>query len=78
VLLFARRPSERCSPRHGGSLRLGRDRAGLREQAFELAPARAAELWRSTLESCEPPPIDDAIEAELKEFVVRRRAELGD
>ena len=42
------------------------------------ATARAGEIWRATLESYEPPPLDDAIRAELEEFVVRRRAELGD
>ena len=40
--------------------------------------ARAGEIWRSTLESYEQPPLDDALRAELEEFVVRRRAELGD
>jgi trimethylamine--corrinoid protein Co-methyltransferase len=40
--------------------------------------ARAGEIWRETLESYEQPPLDDAIRAELDEFVVRRRAELGD
>ena len=38
----------------------------------------AGEIWRATLESYEQPPLDDAIRAELEEFVVRRRAELGD
>ena len=42
------------------------------------ATARAAEIWRATLESYEQPALDDAIRAELEEFVVRRRAELGD
>src|SRR5262249_22567057 len=40
--------------------------------------ARAAEVWRSTLPAYEQPPLDEAIRAELEEFVVRRRAELGD
>ena len=40
--------------------------------------ARAAEIWREKLEGYEPPPLDDAIRAELKEFVDRRRTELGD
>src|ERR1700681_654969 len=40
--------------------------------------ARAAEIWRATLESYEQPSLDDAVRAELEEFVVRRRAELGD
>ncbi|MGH2886582.1 MAG: trimethylamine methyltransferase family protein, partial [Solirubrobacteraceae bacterium] len=39
---------------------------------------RAGEIWRATLESYELPPLDDAIRAELEEFVVRRRVELGD
>jgi trimethylamine--corrinoid protein Co-methyltransferase len=40
--------------------------------------ARAAERWRETLDRYEQPPLDDAIRSELTEFVVRRRAELGD
>src|SRR6202041_283052 len=40
--------------------------------------ARAAEIWRATLERYEQPPLEDAIRSELEEFVVRRRAELGD
>jgi trimethylamine---corrinoid protein Co-methyltransferase len=39
---------------------------------------RAGKIWRDKLEAYEPPPLDDAIEAELGEYVVRRRAELGD
>lgn len=42
------------------------------------ATARAAELWRKQLSEFEPPPLDETIRAELEEFVVRRRAELGD
>ena len=34
--------------------------------------ARAAKIWRDTLEAYEEPPIDDAVKAELKEFVDRR------
>ena len=40
--------------------------------------ARAGEIAASTLEAYEAPPLDDAIRAELEEYVVRRRAELGD
>ena len=40
--------------------------------------ARAGEIWRKKLESFEPPPLDDAIRAELDDFVARRRRELGD
>jgi trimethylamine--corrinoid protein Co-methyltransferase len=42
------------------------------------ATERAGEIWRKTLDEYEPPPMDDAIRAELKEYVDRRRAELGD
>jgi trimethylamine---corrinoid protein Co-methyltransferase len=40
--------------------------------------ARAGRIWRERVESYEPPPLDDAIRAELDEYVVRRRTELGD
>ncbi len=40
--------------------------------------ARAGKIWKATLEAYEPPPLDEAIRAELEEYVVRRRAELGD
>jgi trimethylamine--corrinoid protein Co-methyltransferase len=40
--------------------------------------ARAEALWRKRLEEYEQPPLDEAIRAELEEYVVRRRAELGD
>ncbi len=42
------------------------------------ATARASEIVAKTLDEYEPPPLDDAIRAELDEFVTRRRAELGD
>jgi trimethylamine---corrinoid protein Co-methyltransferase len=40
--------------------------------------ARAGEIWRKKLEDFSPPPLDDAIRAELDDFVQRRRRELGD
>jgi trimethylamine--corrinoid protein Co-methyltransferase len=40
--------------------------------------ARAGEICAKKLEEYEPPPLDDAIRAELEEYVIRRRAELGD
>jgi trimethylamine--corrinoid protein Co-methyltransferase len=40
--------------------------------------ARAAELWRTTLEGYEQPALDDGVRAELQEYVSRRRTELGD
>jgi trimethylamine--corrinoid protein Co-methyltransferase len=42
------------------------------------AAARAEKIWRDTLDRYEEPPLDDAVRAELQEFVTRRRAELGD
>ena len=40
--------------------------------------ARAGALWRAELERYERPPLDDAVLAELNEFVERRTRELGD
>jgi trimethylamine--corrinoid protein Co-methyltransferase len=40
--------------------------------------ARASEICAKTLDEYQQPPLDDAIRAELEEFVTRRRAELGD
>jgi trimethylamine--corrinoid protein Co-methyltransferase len=42
------------------------------------ATARAGEIWRDTLEGYEQPPLDDAVRDELREYVDRRRRELGD
>ncbi len=42
------------------------------------ANARAGLLYKSQLEAYEQPPLDDAVRLELEEYVVRRRAELGD
>ncbi len=39
---------------------------------------RAAKIWRDTLAAYEQPPLDEAVRAQLEEYVVRRRAELGD
>jgi trimethylamine--corrinoid protein Co-methyltransferase len=40
--------------------------------------ARATQLYQAKLEAYEPPALDEAIREELGEYVVRRRAELGD
>src|SRR6202042_3250708 len=40
--------------------------------------ARASELYQKKLAEYEQPPLDEAIRQELEEYVVRRRAELGD
>jgi trimethylamine--corrinoid protein Co-methyltransferase len=42
------------------------------------ATARASEIVDKTLADYQTPPMDDAIRSELEEYVVRRRAELGD
>jgi trimethylamine---corrinoid protein Co-methyltransferase len=42
------------------------------------ATARASKIWRETLESYEQPELDDSIREELRDYVARRRAELGD
>ena len=40
--------------------------------------ARAGVRWRELLDTYERPPLDDAVEEELVEYVERRAAELGD
>jgi trimethylamine--corrinoid protein Co-methyltransferase len=42
------------------------------------ATARGAEIWRQALDEYEQPPIDCALEEELRAYVDRRRGELGD
>jgi len=42
------------------------------------AQARAAKIWREQLEAYEQPPIDNAVRDELRDYVARRRIELGD
>jgi trimethylamine--corrinoid protein Co-methyltransferase len=42
------------------------------------AAGRAGQIYQRTLAEYEQPPLDDAVRAELEEYVVRRRAELGD
>ncbi|MHB1434022.1 MAG: trimethylamine methyltransferase family protein [Streptosporangiaceae bacterium] len=42
------------------------------------ATARAAEIAAKRLAEYQAPPLDDAIRAELEDYVARRRAELGD
>ena len=39
---------------------------------------RATAIWQAALERYQQPPMDSALQAELEEFVTRRRAELGD
>jgi trimethylamine---corrinoid protein Co-methyltransferase len=42
------------------------------------AAARAAEIYRKKLDEYQAPPLDDAVRAELAEYVAIRRKELGD
>jgi trimethylamine--corrinoid protein Co-methyltransferase len=42
------------------------------------AAARASDIWRKTLEEYEEPAMDAGLREELKAYVDRRRAELGD
>ncbi len=42
------------------------------------AAHRAEKIYKEKLEAYEAPALDDAVRAELEEFVVRRRKELGD
>jgi trimethylamine--corrinoid protein Co-methyltransferase len=42
------------------------------------AAARAGDVWRKELDAYELPAMDDGTRQELEEYVVRRRAELGD
>ena len=44
----------------------------------EDAAARAGTIYRKALDEYQAPPLDDAIRAELEEYVERRRRELGD
>jgi trimethylamine--corrinoid protein Co-methyltransferase len=48
------------------------------KQGGKDATARAGEIFARKLQEYEQPPMDEAIRAELQEFVTRRRAELGD
>jgi trimethylamine---corrinoid protein Co-methyltransferase len=42
------------------------------------AAERATEIYKEQLDSYEQPPIDDAVRDELRDYVARRRIELGD
>jgi trimethylamine--corrinoid protein Co-methyltransferase len=42
------------------------------------AAQRANAIWKRRLAEYEPPPLDDAIDAELLDFIARRKAELPD
>jgi trimethylamine--corrinoid protein Co-methyltransferase len=48
------------------------------ESGSHEAPARAHDVWRRMLTEYEPPPLDEAIEAELTEWITRRKASFPD
>ena len=86
-----REPAGQPLPRHGAHARQLRDRLlplarrpttrrfeqWLEDGALDAAQ-RANTIWKQRLAEYEPPPIDDAIDAELREYVARRKAELPD
>jgi trimethylamine---corrinoid protein Co-methyltransferase len=42
------------------------------------ATARASKIWRETVDAYEQPEIDEGVRSELRDYVARRRIELGD
>ena len=48
------------------------------KQGGKDTAARASEICAKTLDEYEPPPMDEAVRAELQDYVDRRRTELGD
>ena len=51
---------------------------GVARAGAQDATARASGIYPKALEDYEQPPMDDAVRAELEEYVTRRRGELGD
>ena len=48
------------------------------KQGGKDTAARASEICAKTLDEYQPPPMDEAVRAELQDYVDRRRTELGD
>ncbi|MYA86405.1 MAG: trimethylamine methyltransferase family protein [Acidimicrobiaceae bacterium] len=48
------------------------------EEGSLSAGQRANARWKQLLADYEPPPIDDAVDAELRDYVARRKAEMPD
>ncbi|MFM8811996.1 MAG: trimethylamine methyltransferase family protein, partial [Actinomycetota bacterium] len=48
------------------------------EDGSQDAATRANRLWKERLAAYEPPPLDDAIDAELQDYIAKRKAELLD
>ncbi|MEL6893580.1 MAG: trimethylamine methyltransferase family protein, partial [Actinomycetota bacterium] len=49
-----------------------------RDEGERSAADRAGDAWRRALADYEPPPMDDAVDAELQDFVDRRKSEMPD
>ena len=49
-----------------------------RDEGSSTAADRANRAWKRVLADYEAPPLDDAIDAELIDFVERRKAEMPD
>ncbi len=48
------------------------------EDGSQDAATRANRLWKERLAAYQPPPLDDAIDAELQDYITKRKAELPD
>jgi trimethylamine--corrinoid protein Co-methyltransferase len=48
-----------------------------RDRGAKDATQRANEIWKKTLESYQPPPLDAGVHEALKDYAARRRRELG-
>ncbi|MEE9322338.1 MAG: trimethylamine methyltransferase family protein [Granulosicoccus sp.] len=48
------------------------------EQGSEDAMTRANRLWKKTLAEYQPPPLDEAVDEQLKDFVARQKASTKD
>ena len=47
------------------------------EAGAETATVRANRIWKRLLAEYEPPPLDPAVEEALREFMIRRKAEIA-
>jgi trimethylamine--corrinoid protein Co-methyltransferase len=48
------------------------------EDGSQDAATRANRLWKERLAAYQPPQLDDAIDAELQDYIAKRKAELPD
>ncbi len=50
----------------------------LEQVGVEFHDARTNAIWKRTLAEYEPPPIDDAVDAELREWIERKKTSFPD